>query len=198
MPSSGLRVSIQIMNPSSNLYLIGPMGAGKSTVGRRLARQLNLRFVDLDQMIEAETGSNIPLLFEIEGEAAFRQRESEALQRATRLDGVVLATGGGSILAEANREHLRQHGFVVYLEAPVELQLERLARDHSRPLLRAPDRAQRLRELAQRRNPIYEELADLTITADRAGPGATARRALAALKLHWQLPAVLPASELAP
>lgn len=174
------------MKCSSNLYLIGPMGAGKSTVGKRLARTLGLRFVDLDEVIEDEAGSSIPMIFELQGEAAFRARESAALARMTQLDGVVLATGGGSVVAPANREHLSTHGFVLYLEAPIELQLERLSRDTSRPLLRAPDRSQRLRDLAQVRNPIYREVADLVIPADRAGPGATARRAIAALRMHWQ------------
>jgi shikimate kinase len=174
------------MKSSRNLYLIGPMGAGKSTVGRRLARAFDLRFVDLDQVIEDETGSSITLLFELQGEAAFREREAAALERLAALDGIVLATGGGSVLVPGNRQRLRERGFVLYLEAPVELQLERLARDQSRPLLRAPDRVQRLRDLAAARNPIYRELADLTIPADRAGPGATARRALAALRNHWQ------------
>lgn len=174
------------MNPSSNIFLIGPMGAGKSTVGRRIARALGLRFVDLDQVIENDAGSSIPLIFELQGESAFRARESETLRRVCVEDGIVLATGGGSVLAEDNREVLRRRGFVVYLEASVDLQLERLARDHTRPLLRTPDRAQKLRELAAARNPIYRELADLQISADRAGPGATARRALAALQRHWQ------------
>jgi shikimate kinase len=179
------------MKSSSNLYLIGPMGAGKSTVGRRLARAFDLRFVDLDQVIEDEAGSSITLLFELQGEAAFREREAAALERVAALEGIVLATGGGSVLAPGNRQRLRERGFVLYLEAPIELQLERLARDQSRPLLRAPDRMQRLRDLAAVRNPIYRELADLTIPADRAGPGATARRALAALRHHWQpLPAI--------
>jgi shikimate kinase len=186
------------MKISPNLYLIGPMGAGKSTVGRRLARWLDMRFVDLDQVIEADTGSSIPLLFELQGEAAFREREASALARMTDLDGIVLATGGGSVLAEANRQRLRERGFVLYLEAPIELQLERLARDQSRPLLRTPDREQRLRELAAVRNPIYSELADLTIGADRAGPGATARRAMAALRNHWQPVAQCTPVEAAP
>lgn len=187
-----MRASILSMKSSSNLYLIGPMGAGKSTVGRRLARSLGLRFVDLDQVIESESGSSIALLFELQGESAFRERESAALAHVSEFDGIVLATGGGSVLAEANRQRLAERGFVLYLEAPIELQLERLARDHSRPLLRAPDRAQRLRDLATQRNPIYRQLADLTIPADRSGPGSTARRALAALKTHWQplLPAI--------
>lgn len=174
------------MSTRRNLFLIGPMGAGKSTVGRRLARHLDMRFVDLDQMIETETGSSIALLFEIEGEAAFRQREAAALARATELEGIVLATGGGSVLDPGSQQLLRQRGLIIYLEAPVELQLERLSRDRSRPLLRAPDRAQRLLDLAQTRNPIYRSLADLTITADRSGPGSTARRTLAALHQYLQ------------
>jgi len=173
------------MNHANNLYLIGPMGAGKSTVGKRLARALDMRFVDLDQVIEAQAGVSIPMLFELHGELGFRERESAALAESCSLDGVVLATGGGSILASKNREILRTRGFVLYLEAPVELQLERLSRDQSRPLLRAPDRVARLDELAQLRNPLYRELADLTVTADRGGPSATARRALVALKTHW-------------
>ena len=136
-------------------------------------------------LFRSEAGSSIPLIFELQGEAGFREQESAALARMTELQGVVLATGGGSVLADANREQLRQHGFVLYLEAPIELQLERLARDTSRPLLRAPDRQQRLRDLAQARNPIYRQLADLVIPADRAGPGATARRAIMALRGKW-------------
>lgn len=178
------------MNPSTNIILIGPMGAGKSTVGRRIAKALGLRFVDLDEVIEDAAGSSIPLIFELQGEAGFREREAEALRRVCADDGIVLATGGGSVLAPQNREVLHRRGFVVYLEAPVELQLERLARDQTRPLLRTPDRAQKLRELAAARNSIYRELADLQITADRGGPGATARRALAALQRHWQPAAI--------
>ncbi|GMU42093.1 MAG: shikimate kinase [Xanthomonadales bacterium] len=174
------------MNPASNLFLVGPMGAGKSTVGRRIAHALGLRFVDLDRVIEEEAGSSIALIFEMQGEAAFRVRESETLARLVAQDGIVLATGGGSVLAEGNRRLLRERGYVLWLEAPVELQLERLARDRTRPLLRAPDRARRLHDLAQVRDPIYRELADLTIAADRAGPGATARRALIALERCWQ------------
>lgn len=180
------------MNPSSNLFLIGPMGGGKSTVGRRIAKALGLRFVDLDHEIESDVGTSIALLFEIEGENAFRARESAALMRLAAQDGLVLATGGGSVLAQDNRRKLAERGFVVYLETPVELQLERLARDHSRPLLRAPDRAGKLRELAAARNPLYAGLAELTVSADRGGPAATARRALAALQRHWQR---IPAAE---
>lgn len=174
------------MNPSSNLFLIGPMGAGKSTVGKRLARELGLRFVDLDEEIERVAGASIPMLFDLEGEAAFRTRETAALEAAASRSGVLLATGGGCILAPRNQELLRANGFVLYLEASVELQLERLARDHSRPLLRTTDRAQKLQGLAQQRNQIYQALADVTLPADRAGPGPTARRGLAALRERWQ------------
>lgn len=173
------------MNPSSNLFLIGPMGAGKSTVGARLARALGLQFLDLDHVIEAAAGATIPLLFELVQEAGFRQRESRALESVTQNQGLVLATGGGSVLAEGNRELLSTRGFVLYLEASIDMQLERLSRDRVRPLLRAPDRAQRLRELAQARNPLYRSIADLTIPADRAGPGRTMQRTLAALRGVW-------------
>jgi shikimate kinase len=174
------------MNPASNLYLIGPMGAGKSTVGRRLAEALGMRFVDLDAEIEREAGCRISEIFAREGEPAFRARESAALARTGAEDGIVLATGGGAVLAPANREMLAARGFVVYLAVPVDLQLERLARDESRPLLQSPDRERRLRTLAAERNPIYRELADLTVSANRAGPGPTCRRCLAALGHYWQ------------
>lgn len=187
--------SIGRMNPSTNLFLIGPMGGGKSTVGRRIARALGLRFVDLDHEIESEAGTSVALIFELEGEAGFRARETAALARFTAQDGLVLATGGGCVLAPANRERLAARGFVVYLEAPVELQLERLARDRTRPLLRTPDRAEKLRELAAARNPVYAGLAELTVLADRGGPGATARRALVALHRLWQRIPVAEASD---
>jgi len=183
------------MNPSANLFLIGPMGAGKSTVGARLARALGMQFQDLDYLIESAAGATIPLLFEVEGEAGFRERETRALDLASQNAGLVLATGGGSVLSPINRELLRERGFVLYLEAAIEMQLERLARDRSRPLLRTPDRAQRLRELAQTRNPLYRSIAELTIPADRAGPGRTMQRTLNALREVWSPlpPAAYPA-----
>ncbi len=170
------------------------MGAGKSTVGRRLARALGMAFVDLDQVIETAAGASIPLLFEVEGEAGFRQRESRALDEVTQAGGTVLATGGGSILDPANRQLMLARGFVLYLEASIEMQLERLARDRSRPLLRTPDRSARLRELAIKRNPLYREIAELIIPADRVGPGRTMQRAVAALRQIWTplAPATFP------
>lgn len=171
------------------IFFIGPMGAGKSTVGKRVARQLNWTFVDLDRVIESDAGAAVSLIFEVEGEAGFRARESAALANQATRQRVVVATGGGAILAPANHDSLRS-GVIVYLEAPVELQLERLSRDHTRPLLQTPDRAERLQRLAEVRNPIYAALADVRIAADRHGPGPTARRVLAALQHHFpdQLP----------
>lgn len=174
------------MNPSSNLFLIGPMGAGKSTVGQRLARSLGMLFIDLDARIEEQAGAAVTLIFEHEGEAGFRTRERAMLERLCSGNGLVLATGGGCILDPANRDTLRRHGFVLYLQATVELQLLRLSRDRTRPLLRAPDRAQRLRQLAELRDPLYREIADLCIAAERHGPAVMAQRALTALRAHWQ------------
>ncbi len=162
------------------IFMIGPMGAGKSTVGKRVARRLEWTFVDLDKCIELEAGASVALIFEMEGEAGFRSRESAALALQAQKSRVVVATGGGAVLAPQNHATLRS-GVVVYLEATVELQLERLARDRSRPLLQTPDRAERLRLLAEARNPIYGALADVRIAADRFGPGPTAGRVLAAL-----------------
>jgi shikimate kinase len=155
------------MNPAPNLFFIGPMGAGKTTIGRRVAGHLGLPFHDLDHEIEAHTGAAIPLIFELEGEAGFRQRESSVLAEFAAHDGIVLATGGGAVLAAENRERLRERGFVVYLEASLEDQLARLARDRKRPLLVAPDRRERLRDLAAVRNPLYRDTADLVVPASR-------------------------------
>jgi shikimate kinase len=187
------------MNPASNLFLIGPMGAGKSTVGRRIAEALGMRFVDLDVEIEREAGCRISELFARDGEAGFRERESALLLQLAAEDGIVLATGGGTVLAPANRKLLAARGFVIYLSVPVHLQLERLARDQSRPLLQGPDRERRLRQLAAQRNPIYRELADLTVSANRCGPAVSSRRCLAALGRYWQAlpPARFPESLLA-
>lgn len=168
--------------PGRHLVLIGPTGAGKSTVGRQLARLLRAPFVDLDEQIEAQTGAPIPLIFEHEGEAGFRQRESGALELALGADPPsVLATGGGAVLAVANRLQMARHGYLIYLRTPVAVQIARLARDCRRPLLQAPDREQRLRQMAATRNPIYEALADVSLDSIGDNPKRTARR-LAALQ----------------
>ncbi|MBS0557883.1 MAG: shikimate kinase AroK [Proteobacteria bacterium] len=179
------------MNPAPNLFFIGPMGAGKSTLGKRVAQALDLPFFDLDHEIQAQCGADIPLIFDIEGECGFRRRESALLADYAARDGIVLATGGGAVLADANRRMLHARGFVVYLETTVDEQLERLARDRKRPLLAAPDRRERLLALAAQRDPLYREIADFTLAAGHRGNAdAIAQRLSAQIAHAWQrLPA---------
>jgi shikimate kinase len=167
------------MNPAPNLFFIGPMGAGKSTIGRRTAELLGLPFFDLDHAIEEHCGVAIPLIFDVEGEAGFRRRETAVLAELAAADGVALATGGGAVLAEENRRCLHERGFVVFLETTIEEQLARLARDRKRPLLAAPDRRERLQQLAATRDPLYREIADLTVPAGHSGSTAQMARRLA-------------------
>jgi shikimate kinase len=149
----------------SNIYLIGPMGSGKSTIGARLAQKLGMPFYDSDHEIEARTGASVRLIFDIEGEKGFRKRECRMLRELAKLKGVLVATGGGAILEPANRELLRKSGLVIYLRTSVGQQLDRLSRDRSRPLLQQDDRERSLLELAQKRNPLYEQTADLVFPA---------------------------------
>jgi shikimate kinase len=174
------------MNPSSNLFLVGPMGAGKSTIGRRLAAHFQLPFVDLDEELERRNGVSVALIFELEGEPGFRQRESRLLDELSRRQGVVLATGGGAVLAEANRKMLRERGFVVHLAASVPQQLARLARDAKRPLLQAPDRRERLEAMAELRNPLYAEVADLVVQGVNGAVAQVARQIAGRLETQWQ------------
>jgi shikimate kinase len=174
------------MNPSPNLFLIGPMGAGKSSIGRRLAGHFEMPLVDLDACIEERTGASVATIFEIEGEAGFRRRESELLAESSAQAGVVLATGGGAVLVPANRALLRERGFVLWLETGIEQQLERLVRDRQRPLLDAPDRRARLAQLALERDPIYRELADFAVCGDGESCRHAAARIAGLLELHWQ------------
>jgi shikimate kinase len=151
--------------------LIGMMGAGKTTVGRKLARRLNCEFVDLDHEIEARTGVSIPTIFEIEGEAGFRQREARVLAELTKSGGRVVATGGGVVLDPRNRAAMQRAGLVVYLHAPPELLYARTRHDRNRPLLQVADPLRRITELVERRDPLYREVADVVIEAggDPAG-----------------------------
>ena len=139
------------------------MGAGKTTIGRQLAQSLGKQFLDSDHEIEARTGVNIPLIFELEGESGFREREAAVIDELTGRENVVLATGGGAVLREQNRRHLKQRGTVVYLQANVEQLLERTRKDKNRPLLQTADPAARLTALLQEREPLYLELADLVV-----------------------------------
>lgn len=160
------------MQALPNLILVGSMGAGKSTIGRLLAAELSRDFVDSDHEIQARCGADIPWIFDVEGEAGFRQREAQMLEELTALDGVVIATGGGAVLREANRRRLRERGTVIYLFTTVEQQLKRVAKDRNRPLLQRPDREAVLREMFKVRDPLYRATADLVVRTDRRSPRA--------------------------
>ncbi len=164
-----------------NVFLIGPMGSGKTAVGRHLARLLSYAFHDSDADIEAKTGVDIPFIFEKEGEAGFRLRERESIDRLTRLDAIVLATGGGAVIDPANRARLAERGVVVYLVTSVTQQIERTRHARHRPLLHDADPERRLKELMERRAELYAEIADLTIATDRR------RVQLVAEEIHQQL-----------
>ena len=154
------------MPENSNIFLIGPMGSGKSAVGRQLARQLHLDFHDSDVEVERRTGVDIPYIFEKEGEAGFREREREVIEALTQLQDVVVATGGGAILLPENRAWLAQRGRTVYLKTGIEQQLERTRQGRQRPLLYTDDPETRLRELMQQRAPLYESIATVTVSTD--------------------------------
>ena len=159
-----------------NVFLIGPMGSGKTTIGQRLAGLLGLEFLDCDRELEARTGASVSLIFDVEGEQGFRSRETQMLEELAARDGIVLATGGGVVINAVNREILRRRGLVVYLKTSVEQQLKRLARDRSRPLLQTPDRRERLQRLAEQRNALYEEIAEIEFPARNKNPDAVARQ----------------------
>ncbi len=154
------------MKRSVNLFLIGPMGAGKSTIGKQLAKELKLEFYDADQEIEARTGAAIAWIFDVEGEEGFRKREAAVIDELSQCQGIVLATGGGAILNADNRNRLAARGTVVYLYATVEQQMQRTARDKRRPLLLTETPESRLRELMAERDPLYREIADMVVTTD--------------------------------
>ncbi|GAA5175275.1 MULTISPECIES: shikimate kinase AroK [Halomonadaceae] len=153
-----------------NIFLVGPMGAGKSTIGRLLAAELQRDFLDSDHAIQARCGADIPWIFDIEGEAGFREREVAMVDELTGLSEIVLATGGGAVMNEANRRALRERGTVVYLYTTVEQQLRRTAKDRNRPLLRNKDPEAVLRGLFELRDPLYRATADLVVRTDRRGP----------------------------
>jgi shikimate kinase len=149
-----------------NIFLIGPMGSGKSAVGRHLARLFHLTFYDSDADIEAKTGVDISFIFEKEGEAGFRTREKESIERLTRLESIVLATGGGAVIEAENRRVLAERGIVVYLETSIEQQLERTRHARHRPLLNDTDPEEKLKELMLRRAALYAEIANITVSTD--------------------------------
>lgn len=172
-----------------SIFIVGPMGAGKTTVGRRLAERLGLEFHDSDEEVEQRTGTSISVIFEIEGEAGFRKREHQVLAELTAWPGIVLATGGGAILMAENRELLRSRGTVIYLRATVQEQLRRTRNARHRPLLITPDPETRLRELAAEREPLYEAVADVAVESDSRRIGATLNDILERLPAYADLAA---------
>ncbi len=155
-----------LMLGKRNIFLIGPMGSGKTAVGRYLSRMLDLTFHDSDTEIERRTGVDIPYIFEKEGEAGFRQREREAIEVLTAMDHIVLATGGGAILLPENRRYLAERGCVVYLETSVAQQVERVKQGRTRPLLANADTSAKLAQLMAQRMPLYREIADIVVQTD--------------------------------
>jgi shikimate kinase len=155
------------METPSRIFLVGPMGAGKSSIGRELARRLDYPFRDTDDYLREKTGVDIATIFDFEGEAGFRRREHEAVAELSRMEPVVLATGGGTVIVDDNRRLLAERGFVVYLRTSLDFQLARTRQSrHDRPLLETDDPEKRLRELAEERDPLYRELADMTVDTD--------------------------------
>ena len=172
------------MKMPGNLFLVGPMGAGKSTIGRQLARSLKREFHDSDREIELRTGVDIPFIFEKEGEEGFRRREEEVIDELSRRQGIVLATGGGAVTRESNRRHLAGRGIVIYLHTSVEQQLARTARDRNRPLLQTEDPRTRLQGLMAQREPLYRELASLVIETDGRSVRDVVREIIQRLENH--------------
>lgn len=164
--------------PHGSLFLIGMMGAGKSTIGRLLARALGFEFVDADREIEARSGVPITTIFEVEGEEGFRRREAAMLEELTQRRGLVIATGGGAVLREENRRNLRARGLVIYLQASADEIARRTSHDKSRPLLQTTDPRAKIVSLLGERAPLYAETAHLTFHSSMASPKKLVRRIL--------------------
>lgn len=171
------------MDFPQNIFLVGPMGVGKSTVGRHLATILVKQFIDADHEIERHTGAPVSLIFEIEGQAGFRERESRMLDTLTSQTNIVLATGGGSVLSEINRNILSDRGFVIYLHADTEVLYQRTRRDRNRPLLNKGDRRKTLEDIMVVRDPLYRKVAKLVIETDSRSARIVAKDIIDKLKL---------------
>ena len=171
------------MAEKRNIFLVGPMGAGKSTIGRHLADELHLEFYDSDQEIERRTGADIAWIFDLEGEDGFRKREENVINDLTDKQGIVLATGGGSVVNKAVRNRLSARGIVVYLQTTIDKQVARTQRDKRRPLLQNGDPEQVLRDLAGVRNPMYEEVADYVVDTDDQSARSVANQIISKIGL---------------
>ncbi len=171
------------MNYSGNVFLVGPMGVGKTTIGRVLADLLGLEFYDSDREIEASTGADIPWIFDVEGESGFRTRETRMIEQLTQKKNIVLATGGGAVMSAENREWLMARGVVVYLRAPISQQIERTSRDKTRPLLQTPNPEEKIRELMKIREPLYQEVADIVVDTYRRNPKSVSQDICSQLKV---------------
>ncbi|MEY2908793.1 MAG: Shikimate kinase protein [Pseudomonadota bacterium] len=172
------------MQSTQRIFLVGPMGAGKSTVGRVLAQLMHAEFIDSDGEIERRTGADIPWIFEIEGEDGFRTRESQVIAELCSRSGVVVATGGGAVMREENRRLMTATGFVVYLKATVREQVRRTAKDSKRPLLAGKNRSQVLSDLFALRDPLYSDVADLTLPTAGKNARQLAESIAAAVELQ--------------
>ncbi len=151
----------------ASIFLIGPMGAGKTTVGKHLARRLCRPFHDSDREIEAACGVDIPTIFDFEGEPGFRRREARMIDLMTRKQNIILATGGGAVLREENRQRLHSRGIVVFLDVNIDVQIERTSRTNTRPLLQHGDPRATLLEMSRQRDPIYRSVAHLHVSTSR-------------------------------
>ncbi len=174
-----------------NVVLVGPMGTGKTTIGKLLARELNFEFKDSDREIEERSGADIPWIFDVEGEEGFRARERMVIEQLSNEPGIVVATGGGAVVSEENQHHLSSKGFVVYLHTSVEQQYQRTRKDRKRPLLQNSNPMKVLQNLMAVREPIYRSIADYVISTDQKRPRSVVREIVKALQAS---PAWMPSS----
>lgn len=172
----------------SHVFLVGPMGAGKSTIGRLVAAELNLVFRDSDRVIEERTGADIPWIFDMEGEEGFRERESSVLRELAEEPSQVIATGGGIVLRESNRQQMKAAGYVCYLTASIDQLVERTARDKKRPLLQVENPRQKIIDLLNLREPLYRDAADFVVNTDRRSPKTVAQEIASLVRAHIAQP----------
>lgn len=181
------------MKTFRNIVLVGPMGAGKTTIGKLLAKDIGFEFKDSDKVIEARCGADIPWIFDVEGEEGFRNRETDILEELCAEQGLVIATGGGAVLREQNRQCLSRDSLVVYLQTSVSQQYERTHRDRNRPLLQTDNPLEVLTKLFEQRHPLYEALADIRVLTDKKNPRAVVK--IIAAQLHGAAAQISPQEE---